>query len=67
MGIVRAASVVDHVWPWRAIGPHAFRANRMQSLCPECHSVKTALEQRGVCREFGVRDWSLADYLGAVR
>jgi 5-methylcytosine-specific restriction protein A len=61
-GIVTAATVVDHVWPWRAIGPHAFRANRFQSLCPECHSIKTALESRGTCREFGVRDWALADY-----
>ena len=61
-GLVRAASVVDHVIPWRAIGPQAFRVNRFQSLCPECHSVKTALEARGVCRQFGVRDWTTADW-----
>ncbi len=61
-GLIRAASVVDHVWPWRSIGQHAFRANRFQSCCHECHSVKTGLEQRGVIREYGVRDWTLGDY-----
>lgn len=66
MGIVRAATVVDHVFPWRAIGPAAFRVNRFQSLCGPCHSAKGALESRGVCREFGVRDWALADYPGTA-
>lgn len=61
-GLVRAASVVDHVIPWRAIGPQAFRVNRWQSLCPMCHSTKTALEARGICREFGVRDWTTTDW-----
>ena len=61
-GQVRAASVVDHVWPWRAIGSDAFKVNRLQSLCPDCHSVKTGLEQKGIAREYGVRDWGLADY-----
>jgi 5-methylcytosine-specific restriction endonuclease McrA len=64
MGIVRAANVVDHVFPWRSIGAHAFRANRWQSLCAECHSVKTASEQRGQCIEFGHRVWALSDYPG---
>ncbi len=61
-GLIRAASVVDHVWPWRRIAPEAFRVNRLQSLCPDCHSVKTGLESRGVMREFGVKDWTLDDY-----
>lgn len=63
-GLVRSASAVDHVIPWRSIGPAAFRVNRFQSLCHECHSVKTALEGRGVCRQFGVRDWATADWPG---
>ncbi len=61
-GQIRAASVIDHVWPWRAIGLEAFRVNRLQSLCPDCHSTKTGLESRGIVREYGVRDWALADY-----
>ena len=61
-GQIRAASVADHVWPWRRIGPEAFQVNRLQSLCPDCHSVKTGLESRGVMREYGVKDWSLEDY-----
>lgn len=61
-GLIRPASVVDHVIPWRAVGADAFRVNLFQSLCPECHSVKTALEARGVCRQFGVRDWTTADW-----
>ena len=66
-GLIRAASVVDHVWPWRRIAPEAFRVNRLQSLCPDCHSVKTGLESRGVMREFGVKDWTLDDYGGQMR
>jgi 5-methylcytosine-specific restriction protein A len=65
-GLIRAASVVDHVWPWRAIGSDAFKVNRLQSLCPECHSVKTGLEGRGIVREYGVRDWGLAEYRGQM-
>jgi 5-methylcytosine-specific restriction endonuclease McrA len=65
-GLIRAASVVDHVWPWRSIGPDAFRVNRFQSLCPDCHSVKTGLESRGVMREYGVKDWTLRDYQGQI-
>lgn len=61
-GLIRAASVVDHVIPWRKIGPQAFRHNRFASLCVECHSVKTALEAKGICREFGVRDWAVTDW-----
>lgn len=61
-GLIRAASVVDHVIPWRSVGPEAFRTNRFQSLCPDCHSGKTGLEVRGVCRQFGVRDWRIDDW-----
>lgn len=46
-GLVRPATTVDHVFPWRLIGPHAFKHNIFQSLCSECHSYKTGQEQRG--------------------
>ena len=61
-GIVRAANTVDHVFPWRRIGPFAFLQNRWQSLCPECHSLKTAAEHDGRCIEYGHKVWTLADY-----
>ena len=65
MGRVTSADTVDHVWPWRSIGPHAFRANWLQSLCGPCHSTKTGLERKGVMRHYspsGPVDYSLADY-----
>lgn len=64
-GRVTAASHVDHVFPWREIGEHAFRAAILQSLCPACHSVKTGLEQKGIIRHYapdGPIDYELADY-----
>jgi len=60
-----AAEAVDHVWPWRKIGKMAFSHNRFQSLCVACHSRKSALEARGICREFGrsgVVDHELSDW-----
>lgn len=51
-GKVTQATVVDHVFPWGQIGVEAFVANLFQSLCPECHSVKTGLEQQGVFRHY---------------
>jgi 5-methylcytosine-specific restriction protein A len=47
-GKISAAQHVDHVFPWRQIGQHAFLHNIFQSLCPECHSYKTGQERRGV-------------------
>ena len=43
---------VDHVIPWRAIGPTGFTNNRFQTLCQPCHSQKTGLEQRGIFRHY---------------
>lgn len=51
-GRVNQATVVDHVFPWGKIGAEAFLMNLFQSLCPECHSVKTGLEQTGVFRHY---------------
>lgn len=60
-----AAQAVDHVWPWRKIGKYAFIHNRFQALCTSCHSRKSTLELRGICREFaqhGVIDHALGDW-----
>lgn len=46
-GRVTAATHVDHVFAWKKIGKAAFYRNLFQSLCLNCHSVKTAHEQRG--------------------
>jgi hypothetical protein len=47
-GIITPANHVDHVFPWSKIGKRAFYLNLFQSLCHECHSHKTTLEQKGV-------------------
>lgn len=62
---VNQASHVDHVFPWRQIGEFAFRKNVFQSLCPECHGVKSGLEKKGIFRHYlkdDVRDYSVHDY-----
>ena len=46
-GKIEAAKHVDHVFPWKQIGDHAFMHNIFQSLCPECHSYKTGQEKHG--------------------
>ena len=46
-GIITQATEVDHVFPWRQIGAHAFYRNLFQSLCHDCHSHKTQEEKRG--------------------
>jgi 5-methylcytosine-specific restriction protein A len=65
-----AAAVVDHVFPWKSYGPHAFRANLFQSLCIPCHSRKTNLENRGVYRHYlrpdHFRDYTPSDYPAAL-
>lgn len=65
LGKVTQATVVDHLFPWNQIGSQAFVANIFQSLCPECHSVKTNLEQQGICRhytqppkDYRIQDWA---------
>ena len=47
-GIVTSAKHIDHVFPWSWIGKDAFYRNLFQSLCHECHSHKTSMEQDGV-------------------
>jgi 5-methylcytosine-specific restriction endonuclease McrA len=63
-GRVCQASVVDHVFPWAQVGEHAFTHNLFQSLCVECHSHKTVLEQRGVIEHYTNKTmtYSLSDY-----
>jgi 5-methylcytosine-specific restriction protein A len=63
-GRITAASHVDHVFPWAAIGPHAFTRNYFQSLCPQCHGIKSGLEKRGVFRHYTdkAQDFAAQDY-----
>lgn len=64
-GRVASAAHVDHVFPWRTIGPQAFRVNLLQSLCGPCHSRKTGLEQKGTFRHYrtdGVHDYAIGDW-----
>lgn len=63
-GRVTQATVVDHLFPWNQLGEVAFVANVMQSLCPECHSVKTGLEQQGVFRHYTnpTKDYAIQDW-----
>jgi 5-methylcytosine-specific restriction protein A len=65
VGRVVGAVHVDHVISWKTIGPHAFTANRFQSLCAPCHSTKTGLENRGIFRHYtdrGPVDYSPGDW-----
>ena len=63
-GIVTPATDVDHVFPWRQIGSWAFTHNIFQSLCTECHSYKTAQEQKGRFEHYKdkVEVYSKADF-----
>lgn len=61
-GIITPAQHVDHVFPWMQIGEHAFIHNIYQSLCQSCHSSKTQLEQQGIFKHYGVRDYNLSEY-----
>lgn len=65
-GIITPASHVDHIFPWNQIGEHAFTHNLYQSLCPSCHTSKTQLEQQGIFRAYGDRDYGVEDYRIAV-
>lgn len=65
LGFVNMASHVDHLFAWRAIGEHAFMHNVFQSLCPECHGIKSALEKKGIFRHYVQPepiDYELVDY-----
>ena len=64
-GRVTLGDHVDHVIPWKTVGPHAFVNSRFQTLCAPCHSVKTGLEQRGVFRHYtnrGPIDYTPGDW-----
>jgi hypothetical protein len=65
---ITAANHVDHVFPWAAIGDHAFTRNLWQSLCAECHGVKSGLEKRGLFRHYvsPIKDYALQDYAFAM-
>ena len=67
-GRIIQAQHIDHVFPWSKISPEAFYLNLFQSLCHSCHSVKTALEQKGVYRRYGMpnRDYRIEDYAYVV-
>jgi 5-methylcytosine-specific restriction protein A len=64
VGRVTQANHVDHVFAWKALGKDAFYNNLFQSLCPECHSHKTALEQQGIYRCYisNTKDYGLHEY-----
>ena len=69
-GRLTAAEIVDHVFPWKQYGAHAFRANLFSSLCWACHSRKTNLEKRGIYRHWQgqtMRDYTPADYPAALQ
>lgn len=68
-GKVTAATEVDHLFAWNQIGEEAFAVNVLQSLCKNCHTVKTGLEQRGVFRHYKgdkPTDYELKDWYGVV-
>lgn len=67
-GRITEASHVDHVFPWQSIGHHAFTRNLWQSLCPECHGVKSGLEKRGIFRHYiqPPKDYTQQDYAFAM-
>lgn len=61
---VMSANHVDHVFPWSAIGEHAFRRNLFQSLCETHHGVKSGLEKKGIFRYYldPIKDYTSKDY-----
>lgn len=61
-GFITSAQHVDHVFPWTQIGEHAFLHNIFQSLCQSCHSSKTQLEQQGIYKHYGIKDYTQEDY-----
>ena len=68
LGKVSQASHVDHVFPWAKINKSAFYTNLFQSLCPECHSVKTADEQQGIFNHYATgKQYTVNDYQIVMR
>ena len=69
-GHIESAIHVDHVFPWRHIGSHAFTRNLFQSLCKPDHSHKTALERQGKFTHYmvdGERIYAASDYNYVMR
>lgn len=66
---VTAATEVDHIFPWRQIGDHAFYRNAFQSLCHDCHSYKTQQEKHGKIVSYTdeqTKTYSITDYAFVV-
>ena len=64
-GRIVPAAHIDHVIPWRTIGPQAFTRNLFQSLCINHHSKKTHAEGRGVFIHYtdtGAIEYTKADW-----
>jgi 5-methylcytosine-specific restriction protein A len=61
---ITLANHVDHLFAWAAIGEHAFTRNLFQSLCAECHGIKSGLEKRGIFRHYTQKphDYTIEDY-----
>lgn len=67
-GKISQATEVDHVFPWTQIGDHAFTRNIFQSLCKNCHTVKTLAELKGEYRHYDqtVKIYTKGDYAQRV-
>jgi 5-methylcytosine-specific restriction protein A len=67
-GKISQATEVDHVFPWTQIGDHAFTRNILQSLCKNCHTVKTLHELKGEYRHYdkAIKVYTKADYPNRV-
>jgi hypothetical protein len=62
-GKVVQANHVDHVFPWSRIGKQAFYNNLFQSLCHDCHSVKTNEEKQGIYTHYSTgKQYTPNDY-----
>jgi 5-methylcytosine-specific restriction protein A len=51
LGKITPASDVDHIYPHK-MQLDKWMGNRFQSLCRPCHSIKTALEKRGMAYDY---------------
>lgn len=68
-GHIAMASHLDHLFAWNHIGEGAFMRNVFQSLCPECHGVKSGLEKKGIFRHYvqpEPMDYSIDQYESVV-
>lgn len=51
LGKITSAHHVDHIFPHR-MDWDKWMGNRFQSLCAECHSIKTGLEKKGEVHDY---------------